>query len=121
MSSRLHGNALDGLAMSTDHDLLLAVALDVDGLLDTDAAVAQLLPLRGLNGQAVRQLVMQPDEQLLAGDFRCRLAQRSVGELIVGIEPRPGRHVLRKIGLEIGDTVARQRRDHEQLVEMLAR
>src|SRR6478609_7652849 len=30
--ARFHGNALDCLAMSADHNLLLAVALDIDSL-----------------------------------------------------------------------------------------
>ena len=67
--ARGHGDFLDGRALGAEHDLLLAVAHHVDGLLDADAAVGELLPGLGLDGEAVGQLLMQPQKQLLARDL----------------------------------------------------
>ena len=58
--ARRHGDLLDGRAVSAEHDLLLAVAHHIDGLLDAHAAVSELLPGLGLDRQAVGKLVMQP-------------------------------------------------------------
>ncbi len=96
-----HGNLLDGRALGAEHDLPLALALDIDRLLDADAAVLQLLPVGGLDRQSVGELLVQPQEQLLAGDLGGGLAQRSVGQLVLGEEPGPGRHGFGEIGSEI--------------------
>ena len=75
---------LDGLSLGAQQDLPLTLALDIDRLLDPDRAVGKLLPVGGLDGQRIGQLVMQPEEQLLAGDFRCTLSELGVGELVLG-------------------------------------
>ena len=63
---------------------------------------------------------MQPQEELLARDLGGGLAQRRIGELVFGIEPRARRHGLREIGLQVGHAVAVQRRDHEGAREGVA-
>ena len=72
------------------HDLLLAVALDEDGLLDPDRAVLLLGPALGLDRRGIGQFLVQPLEELLAGDLGGELAERQVGDLVLRIEPGPG-------------------------------
>ena len=108
-------------ALGSEHDLPLAVAHHIDGLLDAHAAVLQLLPGVGLDRQAVGKLVVQPEEQLLAGDLGGGLTERRVGELVFRVEPRARRHGACEIGPQIGHAVAVQRRDHEGAGEGVAR
>ena len=67
-----------------DDDLLVALARDVDRLLDPRRAVGLVLPRFGLDRSLIGQLVVQPLEQLLAGDFGGERAQRRVGDLSSG-------------------------------------
>ena len=77
-------------AALADDDLLLAVALDEDGLLDLDRAVLLLRPALGLDRRGVGQFLVEALEELLAGDLGGELAERQVGDLVLRIEPRPG-------------------------------
>src|SRR5665213_1131866 len=63
---RRFADRLEGLPAFADHDLALALALHINRLLDPHIATPQLLPLLGLDRGMVRQLLVQPLEQLLA-------------------------------------------------------
>src|SRR5882672_8106169 len=54
LASRLGADRLDGLAALPKHDLALAFALNIDGLLDSHRAVLALLPARGFDRRLVR-------------------------------------------------------------------
>src|SRR5262249_20932762 len=54
--SRGHRDLLDGRALGAERDLLLAVAHDIDGLLDADAAVGKFLPGFGLDRETIGKL-----------------------------------------------------------------
>ncbi len=56
---------------------------------------------------------MQPQKQFLARNFGRKLTHRRVGNLVFGIKPRPGWHVRGEKILQVGDAIARARRDHE--------
>ena len=58
--ARFGADRLQRLAALPDHDLLLAVALDIDRLLDPDRAILHLLPGFGLDRRLVGQFLMQP-------------------------------------------------------------
>ena len=103
---------LDHAAALAQHDPLLAVALDIDHLRDAHAAVLERFPGLGLHGHAVGQLLAQPQEQLFARDLRRHQPHRHVGELVLGIEPRPRRHPRGQGRAQIRDAVAGGRRDH---------
>src|ERR671913_1035016 len=60
---------LDLGAALAQHDGALALALDVDDLLDARAAVGPVLPLLGLDRGLVGQLLVELQEDLLARDF----------------------------------------------------
>src|SRR5690606_35962003 len=79
---------LDRLPAGAERDLALALALDIDHLLDADRAVLLVLPLLRLHGELVGKLVMEPEKELLARDFRRERAQGHVGRLILRIMPR---------------------------------
>ena len=55
--------------------------------------------------------------KLLAGDLGGEQAFGGVGDLILGEMPRPFGHQRGEPRLELGDAVAGQRRDEEDLVE----
>src|SRR5215472_4203565 len=99
-------DALHLAALAAEHDRLLALALDEDRLRDLDAAVLELLPSLGLDGRGVGQLVMELEEDLLAGDLGGEKSLRRVGELILGKEPRPLGHGAREMAAEIVDAAA---------------
>src|SRR4029079_6465509 len=56
--ARRRADRLDALATFAEHDFALALALDVDRLLDPYLAVAQLLPLLGFHRGLVWQFLM---------------------------------------------------------------
>ncbi len=58
--ARLGADRLDGRAALAEHDLALALALDIDRLLDAHRAVAQFLPAVGLDRRLIGQLLVQP-------------------------------------------------------------
>src|SRR5581483_9860029 len=79
----------------TEYHLLVAFALDDDYLMYGDvppALHALFLPFFGIHHQAVRQFRMEPEEALLAGNLRGKLALRHVGYFIWSIKPWRFRH-----------------------------
>src|SRR5690349_5127900 len=63
--ARRLADGTDRLSLVAEHDLLLAVALDIDHLLDPHGAVLAFLPFLGLDMRGVRKLLMQPEIELL--------------------------------------------------------
>ena len=55
-------DGLDGFAALAEDDLLLAVTFDENGLLDAGGAVLLVLPLVGLDGRGIGQLVVEAHE-----------------------------------------------------------
>ena len=97
--ARLGADRLDGGAALAEHDLALALALDIDRLLDAHRAVLAVpstVRSRPWTGTAVPGAGA---EELLAGDLGRKLAQRRVGNLVFGIVPRSRRHVRGKPAL----------------------
>ena len=56
---------------------------------------------------------MQPQRQLLARGLGREQPQRQVGDLVLGIEPGPGRDRRRQPAHQVGDAVPALGRDHE--------
>src|SRR5690606_36608766 len=56
----------DRLALVAQNDLLLAVALDIDDLLDAHRTVLLFFPSLGLDMGRIRQFLMQPEIKLFA-------------------------------------------------------
>ena len=97
-----------------DQDRLLAVAQDVDGLVDPHlAAVRRLGPALGLDRDAVGQLLVQAVEDLLAGDLGRQRPVREVGELVLGKQPRALGQLARRRGQQVVAAVAVEGRDDE--------
>ena len=88
LGARGGADRLDGLAALAEHDFALAVALDIDRLLDAHRAVLEFLPDLGLDGRLVGQFLMQPQIKFFARDLGGELAHRRVGNLVGGVEPR---------------------------------
>src|SRR5262249_7068447 len=97
---------LDGLAALAEHDLALALALHIDRLLDADRAALALLPLLRLDGGLVGQFLVQTQIKLLARDLGRKLAQRGVGDLVLGVMPGSRRPRRGEPALEVRDPVA---------------
>ena len=90
--ARQLADELDRLAALAEHDGLLAVALDIDHLVDLDGAVLALLPGLGLDGGGIGQLLVQALVDLLARHLGGHEAELHVGHLVFRIEPRALRH-----------------------------
>src|SRR5258705_1446152 len=69
LTPRLGTDRLDGLAALAEHDLALAFALNIDGLLDSHRAVLALLPARSFDRRLVRQFLVQTQIELFARDL----------------------------------------------------
>src|SRR5581483_3848947 len=69
LAARGFPDRLDRLPGLAEHDLPLAFTFDVDGLLDPHRAVLALRPGFRFDGRLVRQLLMQLEIDLLAGDL----------------------------------------------------
>ncbi len=108
---------LDPLTAFAEHDRPLAGPLDIDHLLDAHAAVAPVLPALGLDRRGVRQLVVQLQKDLLAGDFGGDQALGRVRQLIFGKEPRARWHRGGEMPLQILDAIAIEPGDHKDRVE----
>src|SRR5262249_14796806 len=121
VAPRIGADRLDALTALTEHDLTLALALDVDRLLDSSRSVLELLPDIGLDRRLIWQLLMQAQIELLARDLGRQLPQRRVGDLVGGIVPWSFRHMPGKPRLDIADAIAAERRDHESRAESRAR
>ena len=83
---------LDRPPALAEHDLAVALAGDEDRLLDASGAVGLFLPLLGLDGRLIGQLVVQPLDQLLAGDLGGQRTDRGFRDLVFRIEPGAGRN-----------------------------
>src|SRR5690606_197598 len=107
----------DRAALMAEHELLLAVALHIDHLLDTNRAVLHLFPLFRRHMRRIGKLLMEPQIKLLARDLGGQLAYRQIRNLILRIVPRP----LRQSGCEIFEQIAAagpiERGNHESAVE----
>ena len=114
---RAGADLLDARAALAEHDRALAVALDVDDLLDAHAAVLALFPLLGLDRGLVGQLLVKLQEDLLARHLGRQQAQRQVGRLVLGIEERAHRQARGEGRQHIGDAVLLQRAHHEGVLE----
>src|SRR4029453_1064248 len=57
---------LDGLAALAEHDFTLALALDIDRLLDSSRAILEFLPDIGLDRGLILQVLMHPQKELLS-------------------------------------------------------
>src|SRR5258708_37806053 len=106
-------DALDLAAFVAEHDRLLAVALDIDGLADLDAAVLELLPRFGLDRRGIGQLVMELEKDLLARRLGSEQALRHVGELVLGKQEGALGQRFDEMIAQIVDAAACQARDHE--------
>src|SRR5690606_12322237 len=113
----VHRDLLDGRAALAEHDLPLALALDEDRLLDAHRAVAAQLPVRRLDSNRVRQLLMQPLENLLPRDLGRELAVGEIRQLIRRVVPGPWRDRADQIGLQVLEPAARECRHHEYPIE----
>src|SRR5436309_2263438 len=94
--ARFRADRLDRRATLAEHDLALTLALHIDRLLDAHGAVAQLLPRLRLDRRLIWQFLMQPIEQLLAGNLGREAAHRRVGNLILRVMPWSYGRVLRE-------------------------
>ena len=83
----------------------------IDRLLDARRAVGQILPGFGLDRRLIGQFVVQPLEHLLARDLGGERAHRRVGDLVLGIEPRPLRHHRARDRASAGRARRRSRRE----------
>src|SRR6202050_2248336 len=92
--ARGRADRLDRAPALAEHDLAMALAGDEDRLLDAGRAVGQVLPAVGLDRRLIGQFVMHPLDELLAGDFGGERAHRRLRDLVLRIEPGPGRHEL---------------------------
>ena len=82
---------LDRAPALAEHDLAVALAGDEDRLLDAGRAVGLVLPLVGLDRRLIGQFVVQPLDQLLAGDLGGERTDRRFRDLVLRIEPGTGR------------------------------
>src|SRR5689334_6092433 len=64
LAARCRRDRLDGFATLAKRDLLLAVAFDIDDLLDAYRAVFALFPLLGLDMRGIGKFLMQAQEEL---------------------------------------------------------
>ena len=79
---------LELLTLLADQDGLLAIAQDVDGLVDPHlAAVRRLGPALSLDRDAVGQLLVQSVEDLLSGDLGGEGPIGEIRELVFGEQP----------------------------------
>src|SRR3954468_8256397 len=77
----------DARAALAEHDRLLAVAADEDLLVDGDRAVLALLIFLGLDRALIRELGVELEVELLAGDFGGEHPIAGVGDLVLGKMP----------------------------------
>lgn len=87
-------------AVGAHHDLVLAVAFDIHGLIDPESAVRQLLPARILLAQHVGQVLMQSLEEFDSDQLFHFLQVRHVGLLLCWVYPRAGLARLKQLLLE---------------------
>ena len=115
--ARAGADLLDARAALAEEDRALAVALDVDGLLDAHAAVGPVFPLVGLDRGLVGQFLVELQEDLLARDLGRQQAQRQIGRLVLGIEERAFRQRRGQCRKNVLHPVLLQRTHHERPLE----
>src|SRR3984957_6975739 len=115
--ARRRADRLDGAPALAEYDLAVALAGDEDRLLDAGRPVGLVLPLIGLDGRLIGQFVVQPLDQLLAGDFGRERADRGLRDLVLRIEPGTGWDHCGETLEEPRQPVAGRGADHEGLVE----
>ena len=108
---------LDARAALAEKDCTLAVALDMDRLLDAHAAIGAVFPLLRLDGGLVGQFLMKLQKDLLARDLGRQQAKRQVGSLFLGLEERPGRQRSAQCGQHVGHPVVLECAHHEGAFE----
>ena len=111
---------LDGFALVAQHDALVAVAGDIDHLVDPGRAVLALFPVLGFHRHLVGQFLVQAQGQLFAGHLGRDHAHGQVGDLVLGIEPGAFGHLARQPFLQVLHAVALFGRDHEGFLEGVA-
>src|SRR5262249_11719100 len=99
LDPRRSADRLNGLAALAEHDLALALARDIDGLLNADRAVLELLPNFGLHGRLIRQLLVQAQVELFPGYLRPQLTEPRIRNRVLRVKPRSRRRVRRKPAL----------------------
>src|SRR6266702_4866609 len=75
-------DCLERLAAFAEDDFALALALDIEGLLNARRAVLELFPDLGLDRRLIRQFLMQAQIELFPCDLCRQLAQRRVRNLV---------------------------------------
>src|SRR6202048_2960555 len=113
LATSLRSDRLDCLAGLPKHDLSLALAFNIYGLLDAHRPIRALLPLIGLHRRAIGQFLVKLRIKVLPGDFRRKVAQWGVCDLVIGIMPGARGDVACHPMLDIRDPIALQSRDHE--------
>src|SRR6185437_6789579 len=84
---------------------------------DASRAVGPVRPGVGLDGRLIGQFVVQPLDQLLAGDLGRKRSDRRFRDLVLRVEPRTRRDDRREAIGEPLEPVAGQGAHHEGLVE----
>src|SRR6202050_4284479 len=115
--ARRRADRLDRAAALAEHDLAVALAGDEDRLLDAGRPVGLVLPLISLDRRLIGQFVVQPLDQLLAGDLGGERTDRRLRDLVFRIEPGAGRNYRGEAIEELREPVAGRSADHEQIVE----
>src|SRR6478672_4287971 len=95
VAPRIRADRLDGLAALAEHDLALALALHINRLLYPGRAILELLPRLGFDRGLIWEFLVQAQIELFARDLGRQLAQRRIGDLILGIMPRSRRQMPR--------------------------
>src|SRR5215831_14854727 len=90
LAPRLRANGLDGPTTLSQDYFSLAVALDEDGLFNSNRPVLEFLPLSRFHRRLIWQLLVKAQIELFARDLSRELAQGRVGDLIFRIKPWSG-------------------------------
>ena len=107
--ARLLADELDRLAALAEHNHLLAVALDIDHLVDADRTILALFPFFGFDRRGIGQFIMQAQIDLLAGDLGGQPDQRDGNGRIskLGLDGKEKRRFKATVeGLSPADIIA---------------
>src|SRR5215468_3739074 len=80
--ARRHTNSFQSLRPAADDDLLLRLAFDKDGTVDTREVITHLFPAFGYDGGHVGNFFSGRLENLFADNFSNQHAQRLIGEFL---------------------------------------
>ncbi len=117
LGARQLADLLDGGAALAQDNRLLAVALDVNRLVDLHRAVRPIFPLFGFHRGGVGQLVMQTQVNLLARHFRGQQAGGNVGGLVFRIMPGAFGHARLDPLHQRVEAIALEGRDQKNILE----